>query len=217
MSSQILKGPGYFWNSYLRFVHSVQLPRIGSGAPVNGTSGTGAGSAGPGSLYIDYVTGTWYNNTNTKASPTWTAGVAISGAASVTTLAASSTITGASSIKSTSATAGVGYGTGAGGAVTQATDKSTGVTLSKVCGAITLNNASLADAATVSFTATNTAVAATDTVIVNHASAGTAGAYVVSANAIGAGSFKVSVRNVSGGALGEAIVLNYSVIKAVAA
>lgn len=119
--------------------------------------------------------------------------------------------------KSTSASAGVGYATGAGGAVTQATNKSTGVTLSKVCGAITLNNASLADATTVSFTVTNTAVAATDTVIVNHSSAGTAGSYLVWADSIGAGSFKINVRNVSGGSLGEAIVLSFAVIKAVAA
>ena len=119
--------------------------------------------------------------------------------------------------KSTSASAGVGYATGAGGAVTQATNKSTGVTLSKVCGAITLNNASLADATTVSFTVTNTAVAATDTVIVNHSSAGTAGSYLVWADSIGAGSFKINVRNVSGGSLSEAIVLTFSVIKAVAA
>lgn len=119
--------------------------------------------------------------------------------------------------KSTSASAGIGYATGAGGAVTQATNKSTGVTLSKVCGAITMNNASLADATTVSFTVTNTAVAATDNVIVNHSSAGTAGSYLVWADSIGAGSFKINVRNVSGGSLGEAIVLTFSVIKAVAA
>jgi hypothetical protein len=43
----------------------------GVGAPVNGT--TGAGFAGPGSLYCDATTGTSkvYINTNTKASPTW--------------------------------------------------------------------------------------------------------------------------------------------------
>ena len=45
---------------------------IEAGAPVDGTSGTGASFAGPGSLYID-ITGTKiYINTNTKASPTWT-------------------------------------------------------------------------------------------------------------------------------------------------
>lgn len=44
----------------------------GDGAPTNGTSGTRAGTAGPGSLYSDYTNGKLYINTNTKASPTWT-------------------------------------------------------------------------------------------------------------------------------------------------
>ena len=43
----------------------------GAGAPVDGTSGTGAGSAGKGSLYIDVSGAKLYINTNTKASPTW--------------------------------------------------------------------------------------------------------------------------------------------------
>ncbi len=43
-------------------------------APTNGTSGDGAGWAGPGSEYTDRTsaTGVKYINTNTKASPTWT-------------------------------------------------------------------------------------------------------------------------------------------------
>ena len=43
-----------------------------SGAPVNGTSGTGAGFAGKGSLLLRTDNGTLYQNTNTTASPTWT-------------------------------------------------------------------------------------------------------------------------------------------------
>ena len=43
----------------------------GTGAPVNGTSGTGVGKAGPGSFYIR-TNGAVFTNTNTKASPTWT-------------------------------------------------------------------------------------------------------------------------------------------------
>lgn len=108
----------------------------------------------------------------------------------------------------------IGYVSGSGGAVTQATSKSTGVTLNKVCGAITMHNAALADATNVSFTVTNSVVAANDVVIVNHSSAGTAGAYTVEANAIAAGSFAVTVRNVSGGSLSQAIVLSFAVIKA---
>ena len=43
-----------------------------AGAPTNGTSGTGAGFADKGSLYIDLTAGKIHINTNTKASPTWT-------------------------------------------------------------------------------------------------------------------------------------------------
>ena len=43
-----------------------------AGAPSNGTSGTAAGVAKPGSLLIDTVNGAIYIYTNTKDSPTWT-------------------------------------------------------------------------------------------------------------------------------------------------
>lgn len=43
-----------------------------AGAPSSGTSGTGAGWAGKGSLCVDSTNGALYQNTNTKASPTWT-------------------------------------------------------------------------------------------------------------------------------------------------
>lgn len=109
---------------------------------------------------------------------------------------------------------GIGYMTGAGSTVTQATSKSTGVTLNNVCGQITMNGAALAAGAEVKFTVTNSAVAATDVVIVNHASGGTAGSYLVGIAAVAAGSFDIVVSNVSG-SLSEAIVLNFAVIKAV--
>ena len=100
-----------------------------------------------------------------------------------------------------------------GDTVTQATNKSTGITLNTESGQITMNNAALADAAEVSFTVTNSKVAATDVVVACHGSAGTAGAYIVSANGIAAGSFKITVSNVSGGSLSEAIVINYVALK----
>lgn len=84
-----------------------------------------------------------------------------------------------------------------------------------MAGAITLNNAALADATNVKFTVTNSAVAATDVVVAVHASGGTAGVYQVWIGAVAAGSFDISVRNVSGGPLSEAIVVNFAVIKAV--
>ena len=109
-----------------------------------------------------------------------------------------------------------GYITGEGGAVTQATSKSTAVTLNKKCGTVTLNNAALAADAIVSFTLTNSTIAATDVVVLNHASGGTAGKYALNAQAA-AGSASINVTNISAGALSEAIVIRFAVIKAVAA
>ena len=51
---------------------SQARPWVVDAAPTNGTSGTGAGLAEPGSLLIDVTNKRTYQNTNTKASPTWT-------------------------------------------------------------------------------------------------------------------------------------------------
>ena len=109
-----------------------------------------------------------------------------------------------------------GYATGAGGTVTQATSKATGVTLSKSTGQITLNNAALAADTTVSFTLTNTVIEADDILIMNHISAGTAGSYLLNAQSA-AGTASINVRNITAGSLSEAIVIAFAVIKAVAA
>ena len=119
-----------------------------------------------------------------------------------------------SSALSTSPTAGIGYGTGAGGAETQATSKATGVTLNVITGIITMNAAALAADTTVSFTLTNSAIAATDAVIVLHESAGTLGAYSFASTAA-AGSAVIAVHNNTPGSLSEAIVLRFVVIKSV--
>jgi len=107
-----------------------------------------------------------------------------------------------------------GYVAGEGGTVTQATSKSTGVTLSKKCGQITMNAAALAADTTVTFTLTNTEVVATDIIVLNHVSGGSAGSYLLNAQA-GSGSASINVRNITGGALSEAIVLGFAIIKAV--
>jgi len=113
------------------------------------------------------------------------------------------------------ATTSIGYTTGAGGTVTQSTSKTTGVTLNKLSGQITMNNAALAAGAEVAFTLTNSFIAATDVVIVNVQSVGTAGSYLVSVGAVSAGSCSITVSNASAGSLSQAIVLNFAVIKSV--
>lgn len=106
-----------------------------------------------------------------------------------------------------------GYVAGDGGAVAQSTSKSTGVTLSKKCGQITLNSAAIAADVTVSFTLTNTTIAATDIIVLNHVSGGTAGAYILNAQAA-AGSASINVRNATHSSLSESIVIGFAVIKA---
>jgi hypothetical protein len=121
----------------------------------------------------------------------------------------------AGGIGTTSPTVGIGYATGAGGTVAQGTSKSTGVTLNKNSGAITMNNAALASAAKVSFVITNSSVAATDVVVVNVASGGTANAYRASVTAVAAGSFTVTVENITGGSLSESPVVSFALLKGV--
>jgi hypothetical protein len=111
----------------------------------------------------------------------------------------------------------IGYSTGTGGTVTQATNKATGVTLNKRCGQITMNAANVAAAAEVSFTLTNSVIAATDVVVSSIASGATAGAYSLQVDAVAAGSCRFSLGNHNSASLGEAVVINFAVIKSVAA
>jgi hypothetical protein len=110
------------------------------------------------------------------------------------------------------ATEEIGYAAAAQGTVTQATDKSTGVTLNKSAGRITMNAASLAANTAVSFTLTNALISANDAIIVNVSGGGTAAAYTTYISSMTAGSAVVTLRNLTGGALAEAVVLNFAVI-----
>lgn len=101
---------------------------------------------------------------------------------------------------------------GVGGVVTQSTDKSTAVTLSKQTGQITMNAAALNAGVIVSFTLTNTFIAATDILSMNHVSGGTVGSYTLNAQC-GAGSATINVRNNTAGNLSEALVIGFVLIK----
>jgi len=109
----------------------------------------------------------------------------------------------------------IGIGTGFGGAVTQATSKSTGVTLNKKSGVITMNAALLATVTDVSFTFTNSEIGATDVVICNQGSGGTSGAYFCRCITVAAGSCVIRVLNTTGGSLSEALTINFVVVDAV--
>jgi len=112
---------------------------------------------------------------------------------------------------------GLGYGTGSGGTITQLTSKTTGVTLNKTNGQIITSNALMAGGAEITFTVTNSTVAATDTIILHRASGGGAGSvgYTVYVDSTAAGSFVIYIKNLFGTSKSEAITLNFAVIKAV--
>ena len=106
----------------------------------------------------------------------------------------------------------LGYTAEASGTVTQLTSKSTGVTLNKSAGQITMNNAELANATNVTFTLTNSGISAKDVVILSVSSGATAGAYNCWVSGKGTGTCTITLRNLSGGALSEAVVINFAVI-----
>jgi hypothetical protein len=107
----------------------------------------------------------------------------------------------------------LGYTADAQGSVTQATDKSTAVTLNKSAGRITMNGASLATATNATFTLNNSFISANDIIILNISGGQTtAGSYNVFANSLGTGTVSITLRNISGGTLSEAIVINFAII-----
>ena len=107
----------------------------------------------------------------------------------------------------------LGYSTAAQGTVTQATSKSTGVTLNKSAGQITMNNAALAGSTAVSFTLTNSLISTNDVLILNVGAGATAVAYTVYTSSISAGSAVITLRNLTTAtSLSEAVVINFALI-----
>ena len=141
-----------------------------------------------------------------------------------TSITAATSITAGTSITSTVgnitaasgeilATLGLGYSSTP-VSVTQGagSGKSTTVINNTPTGAITMNNATLNAGTTVSFTLTNSRINAGDILLVSHQSAGTTGAYTLTAQT-GSSSALIAVRNITAGNLGEAIVINFMVLK----
>ena len=106
----------------------------------------------------------------------------------------------------------LGYTALARGAVTQLTSKSTGVTLNKSIGRITMNNASLASQTHVLFTLTNSFISANDVVVISVSGGGTSGAYWPYVANMAAGSAVIGLFNNTGAPLAEAVIINFAVI-----
>jgi len=126
--------------------------------------------------------------------------------------------TGITSITSQSikATEDIGFTAGAGGTVTQLTDKTTGVTLNKPSGRITMATTELSRNSGATFTLTNSFIAATDVVILNIVSGATPSTYTATVDAVAAGSCAIHLHNHSTGVdYSEAVVLGFVIIKGV--
>lgn len=113
------------------------------------------------------------------------------------------------------AAGGYGYGTGAGGTVTQGTSRTTGVTLNKPCGSITLFSTTTTANQVTTFTLTNSLIAIGDVVNVSVRTA--TGVYFVNVTATAAGSCNISVFTPAAVGSAEAPILNFAVTKAVTA
>lgn len=115
---------------------------------------------------------------------------------------------------------GIGYKNklAVGGTVTQLTNRTTGVTLDKLTGQITTNNASLAAEAGADFVVTNARVAANDVIVITVKSGVVGAMTLVTVTAVAAGSFTVRVTNnnvAAGVAETGAIVFQFFVLKGV--
>jgi hypothetical protein len=108
----------------------------------------------------------------------------------------------------------IGYGSGAGGSVTQLTSKATAVTINRPNGAITLNNSAVASNTPVAFTVNNSLVSVGDAVLLSIADSITSNtAYSLTVANISNGSFIINIRNVSVGTLSDAVIIKFQVFK----
>lgn len=108
---------------------------------------------------------------------------------------------------------GIGYGVGSGGTVTQATSKSTAISLNKPSGRITMNAASLSAKATVSFAINNTTIGSADTLTVSIVSGASDWKAYDVWGICQSGAALIAVYNRTDSALAEELVLEFNVIK----
>lgn len=201
--------PGWYNGSAWKYA----LEEDASGnVSITGTlSVTGASTLGAVNAGNTAITGTLSVSAAVTFSSTLAAGnTTVTGTLSVSGTASMATVNGTS----VTATTGIGYRAGAGGTATQATSKSTGVTLNARCGRITMDAANLPADSAISFVLSNNTITATDILIVTHQSGGTGGAYMVNGSTA-SNSATITVRNVTSGDLAEAIVIGFAVIRAV--
>lgn len=116
-------------------------------------------------------------------------------------------------ILSTAPTAGIGYDTGAGGAVIQITSRTTGVTINRVAGVVTMFTAA-GTTTWQTFTVTNSAVEVNDVIILSQRTG--SDLIMTHVTKVANGSFNISFAT-TGGTTSDAAAINFAVIKGTSA
>lgn len=108
----------------------------------------------------------------------------------------------------------LGYNVGSGGSVTQLTSKTTGVTLNKPNGSITMNNSTLGANTTTVFALTNSTITPTDIVVCVLTGGVVVGSYYqVWASTGASGACSIYLRNIHTASLSEAPVVQFAILK----
>ena len=116
-------------------------------------------------------------------------------------------------------TMGTTFSSGAGSTVTQATSRTTGVTINTITGQITTNTASLAAEAAAKFTVTDSKCGLHDVIPLSIQSGSNGGNTEAFVTTVAAGSFQICVSNnnaAAGTAETGAIILNFIILKGTA-
>lgn len=177
--------------------------------------GTGASTAADARTNLGLGTIATQNANNVAITGGSIQNVAFTGSFSGMTLVESQTLR---------ATQALGFGTGAGGTVTQATSRTTGVTLNAPTGEIVLVAGTISGHEADEFTLTNSAIGANDVVFVcikSGVAAATRKYYQTQVVSVAAGSCVISLGNLDNGAVPstgtDSPVLQFAVLKSVVA
>ena len=173
----------------------------------------------PGNLTI-YGTETRYGNTVVNGNVAWNGNTTTNGTATIN--GSLNVTTGAITTANVTINTGISIGdaglfqytTSNNATVTQLTSKSTAVTANGRTGQITTSSASLAKSSAVSFTVNNNQVVSTkDIIMVCIASGGTLNSYQVCVDSISVGAFTICITNNGTGALAEALIINFAILR----
>jgi hypothetical protein len=107
----------------------------------------------------------------------------------------------------------LGYLVGASVTQGSGSGKATSVIIDSLTGKITTDADSLSANTVVRFDVNNSTIKPNDTIIVNRLGGGSASSYQVWCDRVISGLFSICIRNITGGALAEAIVIQFSVIR----